>query len=174
MAADQNSVFSKIKRYPTLDTYNFADNLLPSVLNGKTKDQIKEYLTGETTEENTLRLMLNNFGIASRKARYSWENGLTYCYYNIPWKIDDSKYKQVNQQNMMLLNLLLFTKDIRIKYNSFIYSVLISIELTNKLPFKKQMNSEGRIFCIPCNLKNYWKPIDNKNTVPGRYYPPYY
>ena len=75
---------------------------------------------------------------------------------------------------MMLLNLLLFVDKKKNISNNFVYAVLISIELTNQLPFKKQMNFEGRYYCVPLNLKNYWVPKYVKNTVPGRYYFPYY
>ena len=172
--ANLSNVFSKILRYPTQETYDYADNLLPLELKGKTKNQIKEYLTGESTEQNDLRLKLNNFGFTTRKSRNYWDKGLTFGYYNVPWDVENNDYKQINQQNMMLLNLLLFTNNSKSKCNNFVYSVLIAIDLTNQLPFRKQMNSEGRFYCVPINLKGYWIPEYIKGTVPGRYYFPYY
>ena len=135
-SGELNKVFSKILRYPTEETVVFANNLLPVVLKDKSKKEIKEYLTGETTDQNDLRLKLNNFSFTTRKARDSLDKGLTFGFYNIPWEIEDSKYKQVNQQDMMLLNLLFL--QIKKICNKFVYAVLISIELTNQLPFKNK------------------------------------
>jgi hypothetical protein len=132
------------QQYANQETINLANQLLPTILEGKTKLEIVEIL--EDPENQNLVDLLRQFCNQTYKAQIYRNNGGTYCCYQVKWE-NIGKIRNIDPRNMWNLNYLLFTTPDSANLSMFIFAVLYVVKWNLRGYLRQTLNSQGYSYC---------------------------
>ena len=137
-----------IPKYWTPDTVLLADNLLPTVLVGKTNAEIAVYLDGD----EVLRSQLNQFSNLTYKALIARQQGRNFGCFQVYWE-NVGGIKHICFKEMWQLNYLLYVPEDSWELSQFVFAVLYVVKRNLNGYLKQTMVSQGLDFCNPLVLK---------------------
>jgi len=135
-----------ISKYWTPDTVILANQLLPSVLVGKSKQEIMVYLDND----EIIRSLLNQFSNETYKSLIYKQQGRNFNCFQIKWEnvggINHLCFKEMTQ-----LNYLLYTAPNPEELSDFCFAVLYVVKRNLKGYLQQTLQSQGLDFCDPKN-----------------------
>ena len=135
---------SKPQQYANEETIILANDLLPVILEGYTKDEVVEILN--KPENQNLVDLLRQFCNQTYKAQIYRNNGGTYCCYQVKWD-NVGKIRNIDPRNMWNLNYLLFTTPNSSNLSMFIFAVLYVVKWNLRGYLRQTLNSQGYSYC---------------------------
>ena len=135
---------SKPQQYANEETIILANDLLPVILEGYTKDEVVEILN--KPENQNLVDLLRQFCNQTYKAQIYRNNGGTYCCYQVKWD-NVGKIRNIDPRNMWNLNYLLFTTPNSSNLSMFIFAVLYVLKWNLRGYLRQTLNSQGYSYC---------------------------
>ena len=132
------------QQYANQGTIDLANELVPTILEGKTKLEIVEIL--EDPENQNLVDLLRQFCNQTYKAQIYRNNGGTYCCYQVKWE-NVGKIRNIDPRNMWNLNYLLFTTPDSANLSMFIFAVLYVVKWNIRGYLRQTLNSQGLSYC---------------------------
>jgi len=132
------------QQYANQETIDFADKLLPTILEGKTKLEVVEIL--DNPENQNLVDLLRQFCNQTYKAQIYRNNGIIYCCYQVKWD-SVGKIRNIDPRNMWNLNYLLFTTPDSANLSMFIFAVLYVVKWNLRGFLRQTLNSQGSSYC---------------------------
>ena len=135
---------SKPQQYANEETIILANDLLPVILEGYTKDEVIEILN--KPENQNLVDLLRQFCNQTYKAQIYRNNGGTYCCYQVKWE-NVGKIRNIDSRNMWNLNYLLFTTPDSANLSMFVFAVLYVVKWNLRGYLRQTLNSQGYSYC---------------------------
>ena len=135
---------SKPQQYANEETIILANDLLPVILEGYTKDEVVEILN--KPENQNLVDLLRQFCNQTYKAQIYRNNGGTYCCYQVKWD-NVGKIRNIDPRNMWNLNYLLFTTPNSSNLSMFIFAVLYVVKWNLRGYLRQTLNPQGYSYC---------------------------
>jgi hypothetical protein len=135
---------SKPQQYANEETIILANDLLPVILEGYTKEEVVEILN--KPENQNLVDLLRQFCNQTYKAQIYRNNGGTYCCYQVKWD-NVGKIRNIDPRNMWNLNYLLFTTPDSANLSMFIFAVLYVVKWNLRGYLRQTLNSQGSSYC---------------------------
>jgi hypothetical protein len=132
------------QQYANQQTIDLANELLPTILEGKTKLEVVEIL--ENPENQNLVDLLRQFCNQTYKAQIYRNNGITYCCFQVKWN-SVGNIKNIDPRNMWNLNYLLFTTPDSANLSMFIFAVLYVVKWNLRGYLRQTLNSQGSSYC---------------------------
>jgi photosystem II stability/assembly factor-like uncharacterized protein len=132
------------QQYANQETIDLADDLLPTILEGYTKDEVIEILNNP--DNQNLVDLLRQFCNQTYKAQIYRNNGQNYCCYQVKWE-NVGNIKNIDPRNMWNLNYLLFTVPNSGDLSMFIFAVLYVVKWNLKGYLRQTLNSQGLSYC---------------------------
>jgi hypothetical protein len=133
-----------IPKYWTPETVVLANNLLPTVLVGKTNKEIMEYLDGD----EVLRSKLNQFSNQTYKALIARQQGRNFGCFQVDWE-NVGGITHLCFKEMWQLNYLLYVPEDSWELSQFIFAVLYVVKRNLNGYLKQTLVSQGLDFCKP-------------------------
>ena len=131
-------------QYANQETIDLADNLLPVILEGYTRDEVIVILN--MPENQKLVDLLRQFCNQTYKAQIYRNNGGTYCCFQVKWE-NVGNIRNVDSRNMINLNYLLFTVPNSENLSMFIFAVLYVVKKNLRGYLRQTLNSQGLSYC---------------------------
>ena len=137
-------VYKPPQQYANQQTIDLANDLLPTILKGKTKFEIAQIL--EKPENQNLVDLLRQFCNETYKAQIYRNNDITYCCYQVKWD-NVGKIRNIEPRNMWNLNYLLFTTPDSFNLSMFIFAVIYVVKWNLKGYERQGLNTSGASYC---------------------------
>jgi hypothetical protein len=132
------------QQYANQQTIDLANDLLPTILKGKTKLEIAVIL--EKPENQNLVDLLRQFCNETYKAQIYRNNDITYCCFQVKWD-SVGKIRNIEPRNMWNLNYLLFTTPDSANLSRFIFTVLYVVKWNLRGYLRQTLNEQGYAYC---------------------------
>jgi hypothetical protein len=132
------------QQYANQETIELANELLPTILKGKTKLEIALIL--EKPENQNLVDLLRQFCNQTYKAQIYRNNDITYCCYQVKWD-SVGNIRNIEPRNMWNLNYLLFTTPDSANLSKFIFAVLYVVKWNLRGYLRQTLNAQGYAYC---------------------------
>lgn len=132
------------EKYWNQETIDLANELLPKILEGKSKKEIAEILMDPTNQD--LVDKLRQFCNQTYKAQIYRNRGREYCCFQVKWD-NVGNVKNICPRNMWNLNYLLFTDNKGPDVSNFIFAVLYVVKWNLKGYLRQTLNSQGYSYC---------------------------
>ena len=134
-------------RYWNQSTVDLADDLLPTILAGKTEEEIVIILDDPVNQPlvDTLRSFCNQ----TYRVQINVNRGLNVCCYNVIWE-NLGGIRLIDPRNMSNLNYLMFSSGGE-ERSKFIFAVLHVVRVNLRGYLQQTLNSQGLTYC-PDNI----------------------
>ena len=139
-----NENYKPPQQYVNQQTIDLANDLLPTILKGKTKFEIAQIL--EKPENQNLVDLLRQFCNETYKAQIYRNNDINYCCYQVKWD-SVGNIRNIEPRNMWNLNYLLFTVPNSGNLSMFIFAVLYVVKWNLSGYLRQTLNSQGYTYC---------------------------
>ena len=130
-------------RYWDQDTVNLADDLLPTILSGKSEREIMIILDNPVNQP--LVDILRSFCNQTYKIQININRSLNVCCYNVGWE-NVGNILLVDPRNMSNLNYLMFSNGAAEK-SKFIFAVLYVVKVNLRGYLQQTLQSQGLKYC---------------------------
>jgi hypothetical protein len=134
-------------RYWNQSTVDLADDLLPTILAGKTDEEIIVILDDPANQ--ALVDILRSFCNQTYRVQINVNRGLNVCCYNVMWD-NLGGVRLIDPRNMSNLNYLTFSSGAE-ERSKFIFAVLHVVRVNLRGYLQQTLNSQGLTYC-PDNI----------------------
>ena len=134
-------------RYWNQSTVDLADDLLPTILAGKTDEEIIVILDDPANQ--ALVDILRSFCNQTYRLQINVNRGLNVCCYNVMWE-NLGGVRLIDPRNMSNLNYLTFSSGAE-ERSKFIFAVLHVVRVNLRGYLQQTLNSQGLTYC-PDNI----------------------
>ena len=130
-------------RYWNQSTVDLADDLLPTILAGKTEEEIIVILDDPANQP--LVDILRSFCNQTYRVQINVNRGLNVCCYNVMWE-NLGGVHLIDPRNMSNLNYLMFSSGAE-ERSKFIFAVLHVVRVNLRGYLQQTLNSQGLTYC---------------------------
>ena len=134
-------------RYWNQSTVDLADDLLPTILAGKTEEEIIVILDDPANQP--LVDILRSFCNQTYRVQINVNRGVNVCWYNVMWE-NLGGIRLIDPRNMSNLNYLTFSSGAE-ERSKFIFAVLHVVRVNLRGYLHQTLNSQGLTYC-PDNI----------------------
>lgn len=132
------------QQYWNQETVDLANQLLPKILEGKTKKEIAEILMDPANQD--LVDKLRQFCNQTYKAQIYRNRGREFCCFQVKWE-NVGNVTNVCPRNMWNLNYLMFVGPNGADASNFIFAVLYVVKWNLRGYLRQTLNSQGYAYC---------------------------
>ena len=130
-------------RYWNQSTVDLADDLLPTILAGKTEDEIVVILDDPVNQP--LVDILRSFCNQTYRVQINVNRGLNVCCYSVGWE-NVGGVSLVDPRNMSNLNYLMFSSGAE-ERSKFVFAVLHVVRVNLRGYLHQTLKSQGLTYC---------------------------